>query len=657
MALLEMIQNLAIITSLAMVYRVIMARLERNTITIQVLIGLLFGGFTIIGMVTPFTMMPGVFYDGRSIILSLAGLFCGPLTTIVAAAIAAAYRISLGGGGVIAGVGTIIEASSFGLIFFYLRRSKKIQVNYQSLLAMGVLVHAAMLLFQLTIPNGVGWRVWQEIGLYVMVFFTSVTLVIGLLFLDSENQLLDRKALINSEKTLKKAQHQAQVGSWDWNLKDNRLECSEELFCILGLKKENYSGSLAEVLINYIHPDDVEEVKKAWKYWLKNESAYHIEFRLLRDNGTSRSVWVETGEIIQDIKGRMIGANGILQDITDRRTIERELLENEARYRSLIMNSPDAIFVNHQDKIVLVNNKAVELFGARYASEILGKPVLDFFHPDYHEDISDRIKRLRETGESLSIVQEQIVRLDGRVVDVDVASAPFRFHGGDDIHVILRDITERRQMEKDLRSSRDLLVRLADQVPGVVFQLRLLPDGQMDFPFMSSGIRKIHGLTPEDLLISADPALNRVHPEDKERAFEEFFRSSRLLSELNVEFRISVPDQDYLWYQCSAKPERLDDGGTLWSGILSDITDRKLAEQKIAEQLDELHRWQSVMLGREKRTIDLKQEVNSLLVEMGQPPRYGVVASQPEGSSSLENPPGGLERTPAQGKNKEAPPS
>jgi PAS domain S-box-containing protein len=634
MAMLEMIQNLAIITSLAMIYRVIMARLKSNTIPIQILIGLMFGAFTIVGMATPFTMMPGVFYDGRSIILSLAGLFCGPLTTIVAASIAATYRIWLGGGGAIAGVGTIVEATVFGLIFFYLRRSNRIQVNYVSLITLGLLVHAAMLLFQLTIPNGLGWRVWQEIGVYVMVFFTSVTLVIGLLFLDSENQLLDRKAMVRSEKTLRKAQQLAQVGSWVWYFDKNRLEGSEEVYRIAGLEKETHS-SLSDALLNRVHPDDVESLQKSWSKLRDGELPPPAEIRLIRDDGSNRILWTETGEILLDHKGQVIGSNGIIQDITERRAIETELLENEARYRSLIMNSPDAIFVNHQDNIVLVNNKAVELFGARDASEILGKSWLNFFHPDFHELITKRIKRLRETGQSLPLAQEQIVRLDGKIVDVDVVEATFHFHGGDDIHVILRDITERKQMEMELRDSRDLLVRLADQVPGAVFQLHLLPDGQMKFPFMSSGIRRFHNLNPEKLSKNATPVFDLMHPEDKEQAFEEFFKSARLLNELNIEFRIMVPEQDYRWFQCNAKPEKLDNGGTLWSGILTDITDRKMAEQKIAEQLDELHRWQSVMLGREKRSIELKEEVNALLKEMGQAPRYQFY----KGSLSIDSPP------------------
>ncbi len=647
MALLETIENLAIISSLALIYRVIMARIRHNTVPVQLLIGLLFGLFTILGMMTPFTMIPGVFYDGRSIILSLAGLFCGPITTAVAAVIAGIYRASLGGGGVYAGVGTVIEASTIGLIFFHLRKTGKIQVNAATLIILGVLVHIGMLLLQLTIPGGVGWRVWQEIGVYVMVFFTAVTLVMGLLFLDSENQLKDRKALVKSENTLKKAQQLARVGSWVWRLLENQLEGSEELYQILGFEKGIINRKVAEGMTSRIHPDDREAVKAIGEKILAGEPPALTEFRLIMDDGSYRTLWSETGEILRDSKGQVTAASGIVQDITERRAIESELLENEARYRSLIMNSPDAIFVNHEDRIALVNNKAMELFGAMDASELLGKPALDFFHPDYHETIMKRIKLLRGTElQSLPVSQEQIIRIDGRVVDVDVISATFHFHGGEDIHVILRDITERKRMEQELRDSHDLLARLADSVPGVVFQLHIRPDGEMFFPFTSPGIRKIDGLTPDMLAASADPALDRIHPEDRILFEKEIQESARALRELYAEFRMNISDQDYRWFQCSAKPERADDGGTLWSGILSDITDRKMDEQKIADQLDELHRWQTVMLGREKRAIELKQEVNTLLVELGRPPRYQYTGTKRPHGGVIKHDASGLDDLP-----------
>jgi two-component system, cell cycle sensor histidine kinase and response regulator CckA len=126
---------------------------------------------------------------------------------------------------------------------------------------------------------------------------------------------------------------------------------------------------------------------------------------------------------------------------------DEALRRSEAQYRSLVEHSPDAIFVNHAERVILVNPACVRLFGAARAEELLGKSPFELFHPDDHEQIRGRIRRLRERGEPAPAVEERIVRLDGGVVEVEVSAAPFPFGEVPAIHVILRDVTQRKQME------------------------------------------------------------------------------------------------------------------------------------------------------------------------------------------------------------------
>ena len=77
MIVINLIQNAALLIALAATYQVIMARFQRHDPKSQILFGLLFGGVGIVGMVTPVHLTPGIFFDGRSIILSVAGLFGG----------------------------------------------------------------------------------------------------------------------------------------------------------------------------------------------------------------------------------------------------------------------------------------------------------------------------------------------------------------------------------------------------------------------------------------------------------------------------------------------------------------------------------------------------------------------------------------------------
>jgi len=125
----------------------------------------------------------------------------------------------------------------------------------------------------------------------------------------------------------------------------------------------------------------------------------------------------------------------------------------------------------------------------------------------------------------------------------------------------------------------EMLARLTEQVPGVVYQYRLYPDGRSCFPYASPGIAQIYEVTPEQVREDATPVFSRLHPDDLKSTSEAIFASARDLSIFHWEFRVVLPEQGLRWRLCDARPERLPDGGTLWYGIITDVTERKRAEE------------------------------------------------------------------------------
>lgn len=126
-----------------------------------------------------------------------------------------------------------------------------------------------------------------------------------------------------------------------------------------------------------------------------------------------------------------------------------------------------------------------------------------------------------------------------------------------------------------------MLARLTEQVPGVVYQYRLYPDGRSCFPYSSSGMRQIYEVTSEEVREDATPVFGRLHPDDLKATSEAIFESARNLSIFHWEFRVVLPEQGLRWRLCDARPERMPDGGTLWYGIITDITERKKAEDEV----------------------------------------------------------------------------
>ena len=99
MILVDLIQNIALLVALAAVFQVTVSRAKKSALNYSLLMGVLFGIVGVLGMMTPIHYVPGIIFDGRSIILAVAGLIGGPVVALVSASIAGAYRIWLGGGG------------------------------------------------------------------------------------------------------------------------------------------------------------------------------------------------------------------------------------------------------------------------------------------------------------------------------------------------------------------------------------------------------------------------------------------------------------------------------------------------------------------------------------------------------------------------------
>jgi PAS domain S-box-containing protein len=154
----------------------------------------------------------------------------------------------------------------------------------------------------------------------------------------------------------------------------------------------------------------------------------------------------------RDARGRrFLGAMAV--DITEHMRAEAALRESEERYRRLVEVSPDAILISRDGRYIFANQAAVQIFGAREAADLLGRTAGELFHPDFHPIIADRMRRLRKTMQPAPLIEEKIVRLDGAVRDVEVAATPLSRDGELTTLVVLHDITERRQLEREIVST------------------------------------------------------------------------------------------------------------------------------------------------------------------------------------------------------------
>lgn len=135
-----------------------------------------------------------------------------------------------------------------------------------------------------------------------------------------------------------------------------------------------------------------------------------------------------------------------------------------------------------------------------------------------------------------------------------------------------------------LQESNKLLSNLAALVPSVIYQFKLYPDGSSMFPYASPGMYDIYEVTPEQVKDDASLVYTRLHPDDYAHVVNSIQESAKTLATFYCEFRVILPEKGLRWRWSQAQPERLADGSILWHGIISDITERKLAELELQEK-------------------------------------------------------------------------
>ncbi|MFT6420499.1 MAG: diguanylate cyclase (GGDEF)-like protein/PAS domain S-box-containing protein [Porticoccus sp.] len=173
-------------------------------------------------------------------------------------------------------------------------------------------------------------------------------------------------------------------------------------------------------------------------------------------------------------------------------------------------------------------------------------------------------------------------RKDGTITDAEVSTNGALYNGENLVFCIVRDTTVRKSFEERLRQSKELLERIASQVPGALYQYRIAPDGMRSFPYFSEGFAALGGLAQEELSgTDVDHIASRVLPEDAPEIERKTEESARTLSHFHAEFRIRHIDGSIRWIESRATPEKEPDGSIIWTGILLDITQRIHAEEQV----------------------------------------------------------------------------
>ncbi|MDD2272672.1 MAG: PAS domain S-box protein [Desulfuromonadaceae bacterium] len=461
MIYLSLIQNIAILTALTFVHSLMFRRLKRGRFVYPLLSGLLFGFVCIIGMMTPVTYQPGIIFDGRSIILSVAGLFAGPLAALVAGSIAAAYRLSLGGVGALPGVGVVIGTAGLGVVWHYLRQRYHWAMGTTALLIFGLLVHLLMftILF-LTLPEAAAHGVLNKVALPVLLLYPPATLLTCMLFMMMEQY-------VRGEERMRLFFEHQLVGMAITTPEKGWEQVNDKLCLMLGYNREELATmSWAELT----HPEDLPRDLDNFNRILSGEiNGYSIEKRFIHKDGSIIYTNLSVG-CVRHYNGSVDYVLALLEDISTRKLLRLKHEENQRFLQTILDSISDFIFYKDRNGIYLGCNNA---YASRYIGlpkdSIIGHPGSDFI-PDKNliEKYEESDLQAMEAS-SPTVVKPLITLANGQKALLEVVKTPFHDSDGHVAGVIgvARDITEHNLALEAITREKETAQRYLD-ITGVL---------------------------------------------------------------------------------------------------------------------------------------------------------------------------------------------
>ncbi|MCK6558911.1 response regulator [bacterium] len=179
--------------------------------------------------------------------------------------------------------------------------------------------------------------------------------------------------------------------------------------------------------------------------------------------------------------GEITGVSVFGRDLTERKRAKQALVESEERYRCLVDFSPETVIVHSEGIVVYVNAAGARLFGAASPQELMGRSLQHYVHPDYWEKVKSRVYQTPGAGQAAELIEETMVRLDGRIIEAEVVAVSITYQGCPATQVLIRDITSRKAAERLLTGQKHILELIArgKPLPEVLHELAQFVETQV----------------------------------------------------------------------------------------------------------------------------------------------------------------------------------
>ena len=398
---------------------------------------------------------------------------------------------------------------------------------------------------------------------------------------DISKQKKAENALRKNTAILIEAQSIAKIGSWDYDVAQDKPTWSQQMFQIFdrdpALGEPTWSAHR-----EFIHPNDWESLDQAIRDAIEQGRVYKKEFRIVRSDGSV--IWAETiGKAQLDEAGEVIKLNGTVQDISERKHFVQSLEKSEKQYRQLYSSIRDAILVADTNRRIIDCNLSFSAMFGYTLEEVKGQETSTVYASlDEFSRMGMEISTHDKNKSFLMVVNYQT-----KSGDIFPGETSVHFIHDDQDEVlgfigIIRDISHRVTKERELRESENRFRTAFESAP----EGMALVDVERHFINVNKRVCKILGYSKDELLGKSFNLF--THPDDKQSGRDRWHQIIEKKIDTNqAEKRFIHKNGDVIW--CLVSNSAIRDDQEEFQYVLShiyDITERVKDEKEIIRERD-----------------------------------------------------------------------
>lgn len=392
--------------------------------------------------------------------------------------------------------------------------------------------------------------------------------------------------LRQAERSRSESLRAARASIWEWDILADHWFWEDTFIRSLGMDPEALPKN-GDWYLSMVHPEDRAALMETLQRGVKTAAPVEADYRLRRMDGSMLYIHAR-GQVRCDDSGGAVFMTGVNFDVTELEQARRQQAEQQQQFEALLEAAPDALVITDADGyITLVNRRAQELFGYG-VGEMIGQSV-EILMPELqrpgHVAMRDAFVSAARSGELRNAKARELLAAhrDGHLIPVEISLNPMGQGPRLRIIAALRDITERKAMQRALTLRDQEYSRLVSTIPGTVYRTRA--DRHWTMLYVNDAVLTLTGYPPGDFINNAVRSYaSIIHPDDLAGVGRKIMSAVEDDQAFALEYRIIDRGGEVRYLFETGRAEYDEDGKVeTLVGTLIDITPRMRAEQQQKE--------------------------------------------------------------------------